>query len=64
MDAKPKNRALKNAQQDTPPPAAPEALIKVRALVPLHEDGHRAAGDEFETTATRAAALGDLVQTI
>jgi len=54
------NRAIKNAQQQPQPPAA-QTLVKVRALVPLNENGHHEKGDEFETTTERAAALGPLL---
>lgn len=46
-------------------PEAPAALVTVRVTgQPVCEGLHYAKGETFETTAERAAALGDLVEPV
>lgn len=47
-----RNRAIKS----------PGQLVKVRARQPLVEDSYHAKGSVFHVTASRAAALGHLVE--
>lgn len=55
----------KKQSEPTRPPEQP-ALVTVRVLKqPLYEaDGHHAAGETFQTTAARAAALAALVEVV
>ena len=42
--------------------SAPESgMVVVRALTPLHEDGHKDAGATWRTSANRAKELGNLI---